>query len=290
MLIPSNKIRDIIRFFKNELNPIYESGEIEQMIVFCFEKYLNIKRADISLKLDETVSESVLLKINFVIKELKKNKPIQYVLNEADFYGLKFIVNENVLIPRPETEELVSLIIKNYTKKNKSISILDIGTGSGCIAISLKKNIENSKVYAMDVSEKALVVAKQNSELNKTEIQFVLNNILSLNSFESIECGFDIIVSNPPYIGFSEKNKMNKNVTDFEPHLALFVDDKNPLVFYEAISDFALKHLKIDGSLYFEINERYGEETANIMKQKGFKNVMLLKDLSNKNRILQGNI
>lgn len=297
MKIASNKIKDILRFFRDELNDSYENDELETIIAYCFEFYLKMNRADLITQENKTVSESELLKFNFAIKELKKHKPIQYVLGEADFYRLKFKVNEHVLIPRPETEELVHLIIKDIESAPSPLeragvrSILDIGTGSGCIPIALKKNISSAKVTAMDVSEEALEVAKQNARLNGVEVEFLLNDILNqATNNQQPANSFDIIVSNPPYICISEKESMNKNVLDYEPHLALFVENDNPLLFYNAICDYALKHLNKDGKIYFEINQSLGSETKNLLENKGFKNVELIKDLSNNNRILRGNI
>ncbi len=291
MRIASNKVGDIIRFFRNELKGIYEKEELEIIIAYCFEEFLNIKRTDLILLANNTVSESELLKFNFAVKELKKHKPIQYVLGKADFYGLKFIVNEHVLIPRPETEELVHLIIKDSQISNAKpqISLLDIGTGSGCISVALKKNIPSAKIYALDISEDALKVAKQNAEMNNVEIDFILDDILNPKSkILNPESNFDILVSNPPYICISEKDQMQKNVLDHEPHLALFVSDGDPLLFYKAIADFALKKLNPNGKIYFEINQVYGEEVKLILESKGFKNVELMKDINNKNRIFRG--
>ncbi len=289
MKIASNKIKDILRFFRDELNDSFEKDELETIIAYCFEFYLNLSRTDLSSKEEMTVSESELLKFNFAIKELKKHKPLQYILGEADFYRLKFKVNKHVLIPRPETEELVHLIIKD--NKSKSPSILDIGTGSGCIPIALKKNIPFAKVSAIDISEEALEVAKQNAILNQTDIEYVCDSILDpTSSISEPAFLFDIIVSNPPYICFAEKENMNKNVIEYEPHLALFVENNDPLLFYKAICDYALKHLNENGKIYFEINQSLGSETKNLLENNGFKNVELIKDLSNNNRILRGNI
>jgi len=296
MRMPSNKIADVIRFFRDELKSTYESGEIETFIAYCFEEFLNLKRADIFLNPTSTINESELLKFNFAIKDLKQHKPIQYILGKADFYGLKFIVNKDVLIPRPETEELVHLVLmenKKWAMENAEscCSILDIGTGSGCIPIALKKNIPSANVYALDISAKALEVAKQNAERNQVAINFFEHDILSSGSFlANPDLKFDCIVSNPPYICMSEKEQMQKNVLEYEPHLALFVDDENPLLFYNSIADFALKNLKPDGKLYLEINQALGLETKQVLENKGFKNVLLIKDLNNNIRILKGTI
>jgi len=289
MKIASNKIKDILRFFRDELNDTYEKEELESIIAYCLEDFLNIKRAAISLNLETTVSESELLKFNFAIKDLKNHRPLQYVLGLADFYRLRFFVNEQVLIPRPETEELVHLIIQD--NKLSAPSIIDIGTGSGCIPVALKKNIPAAIVSAIDISESALYLAKRNAQKNEVDVYFFLKDILSPDeNTEQQLSKYDIIVSNPPYICFSEKEQMHKNVLDYEPHLALFVNDNDPLLFYKAICDFALKNLKVKGKIYFEINQSLAPETRDLLESKGFKNVELIKDLSNNYRILRGNI
>lgn len=287
MRIASNKISDIVSYFRLELKGLYEDGEIDRIIEFCFEEYCGWKRSKIVTDPAATVSESDLLKFSFAVKKLKQHVPIQYILGKADFYGMKFLVNEHVLIPRPETEELVDLIIKE--NKGKKISILDIGTGSGCIAIALKKHIPDASVTALDVSESALNVAKQNAELNKVEINFIHGDILSPELNLGNSC-YDIVVSNPPYIATAEKASMEKNVLDHEPHLALFVDDTDPLLFYKAISQKALNCLKKEAELFFEINAALGSEAKLVLEERGFKNVCLLKDLNNKNRILRGTL
>ena len=290
MRIPSNKIADVVRFFRDELKYYYPKEEVETFIAYCFEEFAGLRRADIFLNSNDTVTESELLKFNFAIKDLKQNKPIQYILGKADFYGLKFLVSKHVLIPRPETEELVDLIIK-ATGTSPPISILDIGTGSGCIPIALKKNLQSTNLYALDISFEALEVAKQNAIMNNVHIDFFQHDILSAGSqLPDQDIKFNIIVSNPPYICISEKEQMQKNVLDYEPHIALFVSDNDPLLFYKMIADFALKHLKQNGKLYFEINRAFGLETKLMLENKGFKNVLLIKDLNNNNRILQGNI
>lgn len=288
MKIGSNKIRDIIRFFRQELKEIYEHDELESIIACCFEGFLGMDRSKIVLRSEDTVSESELLKFNFAVKELKKHKPVQYIVGSADFYGLKFFVNEHVLIPRPETEELVDLIIKD-AGKNAVVSILDVGTGSGCIPIALKKNIHSANVSSLDVSNEALVVAEKNANLNGVMINLFYKDILSPDQ-ELMNSYYDIIVSNPPYIAVSEKTALAPNVLEYEPHLALFVNNDDPLLFYRKISDFAFTNLKKGGRVYFEINQLYGQETKDMLENKGFKNVELIRDLNNNNRILRGNI
>ncbi|MFY9310800.1 MAG: peptide chain release factor N(5)-glutamine methyltransferase [Bacteroidia bacterium] len=292
MKIASNKIADIVRFFREELKGLYENGEIETFISYCFEAFIGMKRAAISINANTTVSESELLKFNFAVKDLKRHKPIQYILGEADFYGMKFYVNEHVLIPRPETEELVQLISSEFGVRSSEfgagrLSILDIGTGTGCIAIALKKQIEDVDVYAIDVSQDALEVAMKNAQKNTAGVKFYKHDILDdIASFPVSDVQFDIIVSNPPYIALSEKEQMDKNVTAYEPHIALFVDDNDPLLFYRAIADFALRHLKKSGKIYFEINQKLGSETRKLLEDKGYSNVQVLSDLNTNHRIV----
>jgi release factor glutamine methyltransferase len=290
MKIASNKIKDIIRFFKEQLKDIYDESEVNAMIRYCFEEFSGIRNVNANERGDDTVSESELLKYNFAVKDLKKEKPLQYILGKADFYGLKFIVNENVLIPRPETEELVHLIIKDVKSYGltSQISILDIGTGSGCIPVTLKKYIPKADIFAIDISEKALETAHLNATVNSVEVNFIPFNILSESELPVPD--LDIIVSNPPYIKLSEKETMKKNVLVYEPHVALFVNDEDSLLFYRAIANHAVKKLKPGGKIYFEINEKLGFETKELMEQKGFKNVELIKDINNKNRILRGTL
>lgn len=289
MKIASNKIKDIIRFFKEELNDLYPASEIDTFIKYCFEDFCSSSPLTVKAYENRTVSESELLKFNFAVKDLKKYKPIQYILTQADFYGMKFNVNESVLIPRPETEELVDLIINDNKNASSVLNILDIGTGSGCIPISLKKHLPHAIITALDVSEKALDIARQNSRINNTDVNFIFEDILH-PSEALLQKKYDIIVSNPPYVMASEKEKMDPNVLNYEPHLALFVDDNDPLLFYKAISDFAVKTLVPEGRIYFEINGALGAATKQLIESKGFKNVELIKDMTDKNRILRGTL
>ena len=287
MRIASTKIADVLKFFRQELKDIYDPGEIETFILYCFEAYLNFNKTDLILSATEHVTESELLKFNFAVKQLKQQRPIQYILGTADFYGLKFMVNEQVLIPRPETEELVELIIRENKAKQQP-AILDIGTGSGCIAVALKKNLPDANVSALDVSAEALEVARQNAQSNGVDISFLEQDILQWEPDKSLK--FNLIVSNPPYICHSEKAEMHKNVLEHEPHLALFVPNEDPLLFYRTIAEFALTHLEKNGKLYFEVNAYYGLEISKMLGEKGFKNITLINDLNNKNRILHGSI
>ena len=247
---------------------------------------MNLNRTEIRLDKGVKLLESELLKFNSVIKGLKKDIPIQQLFGKAPFYEREFVIDENVLIPRQETEELIQLIVE----KNKidSPRILDIGTGSGAIAISLNLEINNSKVYALDVSEKALDIAKKNKELLNGKVEFLKLDILKESSSKFTE-KLDLIVSNPPYVLNSEKELMLSNVLDYEPHLALFVEDANPLIFYKKIVDFALINLVEEGILYFEINEKYGEEVAGLM-QNNFNKIEIIKDLNGKDRFVFGTL
>ena len=306
MKIPTNKISSVIKFFKEELKEIYPETEIQSFIYLAFEHYLGFSKHDLVLKANNHISESELLHFNFVVKDLKKHKPIQYILGEMEFYGLKFKVNQHVLIPRPETEELVDWIIKNGTKDgsinlkqalerktSERINILDIGTGSGCIAIALKKNLPNATVTAMDISDNALLVSKENAVNNNVDVHFIHHDILGKNGKlpeegkKNTTAYLDIIVSNPPYICTSEKGLMEKNVLDYEPHSALFVDDNDFLLFFNTIADFALMKLKPGGELYFEINESYGIQILKMLEKKGFENCILKKDLRGKDRMIR---
>ena len=287
MKIASTKIADVIRYFRQELNSEYDPGEVEAFISYCFEAYLNFTKKDLLLKKEEFISESELLKFSFAVKQLKQHRPIQYILGKAYFYGLSFIVNEQVLIPRPETEELVDFIIQE-NKQRKDLNILDIGTGSGCIPIALKKKLPQASIMAVDVSVPALEIAKRNAALHHTEVSFFQQDILDRSTvFFNDAFKYDCIVSNPPYVLLSEKKSMEKNVLEHEPHLALFVVDEDPLLFYKTIADFSLQHLHPGGKLYFEINAAYGSETKDMLEKKGFKNPVLMTDLNNKNRILR---
>lgn len=271
--------------FKKELLPIYDEQEIDSFFYIILEKLHNLKRIDLALN-PETLMDGVHLKQwKNILSDLKIEKPIQYILGETEFCGLRFEVNENTLIPRPETEELVELVINEGKGKREvgKVKILDIGTGSGCIAVSLAANIPNAEVFAIDVSEKALATARRNAELNNVEVTFLLKNILET---EDLEDQFAIIVSNPPYVRNLEKAEIKPNVLEYEPHLALFVEDNDALLFYRKIVQLAMKNLSPNGKLYFEINQYLGKETAELLEGLGFKNVKLIKDIYGNDRII----
>lgn len=279
-----------------ELSSLYDAQEIESFFYLILECFHNKKRIDLALDPDMEMDAMQLLRWESVLSELKNEKPIQYILGETEFYGLPFLVNENTLIPRPETEELVEWIIKstNYETQSTKLRILDIGTGSGCIAISLAKNIPNAEVSAIDVSEKALATAKKNAEINKVEVNFINVDILKINDLVELPSSnfqlptqFDIIVSNPPYVRNLEKAEIKPNVLEYEPHLALFVEDTDALLFYKKIAQLAQKNLSENGKLFFEINQYLGKETVELLEDLGFKNIELKKDIYGNDRMIR---
>lgn len=270
--------------FIKELSPFYDAYEAESFFYLILENKHKLRQIDLALNHELTFSDGDLAVWSGFLNELKKEVPIQYLLGKTNFYGLDFEVNENVLIPRPETEELVEWIInENKDGKSKKIKILDIGTGSGCIAISLAKNLPNAEVYGIDVSKKAIETAKRNAINNNVDITFMYQNILDT---DVLACNFDIIVSNPPYVRNLEKEEIKKNVLDYEPHLALFVDDNDALVFYRKIAALAKSGLKENGKLYFEINQYLGKEMTDLLEKMDFKNIELRKDIYDNDRMI----
>ena len=282
------KIKEYKINFINSLLPFYDEMEAESFFYLILENRYQLRRIDLALDADKEFSDAEISNCNFILEKLKTQIPIQYILGTTHFYGSEFIVDENVLIPRPETEELVDWIVKLNTKlsKKKDLKILDIGTGSGCIAISLAKNILNSAVFAVDVSEKALAVAEKNATLNKVTVTFLQKNILETNHLDQ---KFDIIVSNPPYVRNLEKAEIKPNVLDNEPHLALFVPDNDPLIFYKKIAELAAANLNTNGQLFFEINQYLGKETQDLLESLGLKNIELRKDIYGNDRMIACN-
>ena len=278
------KIKEYRTQFIQELTSIYDEGEAESFFYLILEEKHKLKRIDLALQPDSVFTDSAILVWNSILEQLKLEIPVQYLLGKTSFYGLDFEVNEHVLIPRSETEELVDWIVESQKSKAESqkVKILDIGTGSGCIAISLAKNIPNAQVFAIDVSEKALATAKRNAVLNGVNVTFIEQNIL-----ETLDLGqdFDIIVSNPPYVRNLEKEEIKKNVLDNEPHLALFVEDNDALIFYRKIAELAQKNLSDSGQLYFEINQYLGKEMIDLLEELKFKNVELRKDIYENDRM-----
>jgi len=297
--------------FLDTLTPLYPKEEVLSFYKLLIDYKLNLSKVDIALNPNQIISQTNLNSFSEALAALKTEKPIQYIIGRTEFYGLAFYVNQQVLIPRPETEELVEWIISDRRqetgdgRQKKTINILDIGTGSGCIAISLAKNLADASVYAIDISEKALQIAKQNAVLNKVSIEFIEHDILNPNAIqtpntleenhnsviqgEAKNLKYDLIISNPPYVRQSEKKAMQKNILENEPHLALFVENDNPLLFYDRIADFAKENLTKNGKLYFEINQYLGQETVALLQDKGFITIELKKDLFGNDRMVRAN-
>ena len=287
-------IKDLKNIFHKELDAIYGVEEVASFFFICTENYYNITRLQLALDSDLAINKEEQTVIFNALEDLKNEKPIQYIIGETEFYGLPFKVNKHTLIPRPETEELVTLVLKTAKQKlkeSKPLTCLDIGTGSGCIAISLAKELKEAQVYARDVSTEAIKKAKENAVLNNVAVEFIKCDILNAcNETLNKDLKFNVIVSNPPYVRNLEKAEIKNTVLNNEPHLALFVEDDNPLLFYKAIAECATKKIHKNGKLFFEINEYLGEETKALVESIGFKNVEIIKDIFNKDRMLSADL
>lgn len=287
MKIATNKLSDLYEFYKAELLSIYDEEELYAIFELVCEHYLGYSKTDTRANFNGNLNQSDVLKIYDTAKALKTGSPIQYILGEAHFYNLKFNVNSSTLIPRPETEELVDLIIKQLKTQNSTFTtILDIGTGSGCIPVTLKKHLPIAKVTAIDISEKALEIAQSNAIKNKVEIEFIKCDILS--QFITHHSKFNTIVSNPPYVLNSEAKQMEIRVLEHEPHVALFVEDEDPIIFYKRIIDLCNEHLDAKGYLFFELNPIYANAVKNYADDsKIFNFTEILNDMSGKQRFLK---
>jgi release factor glutamine methyltransferase len=282
----TNKIRDIREFYIAELKNIYPAREASLFLDMIFEQRLNISSIDRALYPDRRISESEMLQVHFDIKELRKFRPIQYIHQVTGFCDLDLFVDERVLIPRPETEELVEWIANENTDC-AGIFILDVGTGSGAIALALKQRLPQAQVSGCDLSTEALDVAKINASKTGLVVDFFEMDIMS-KTYNSNLPEYDIIVSNPPYVTTSERKIMSRNVLDFEPEAALFVSDDDPLRFYRAVIRYAKTNLKTGGIIFFEINERFGTEVSELLIRNNYQNVRLKKDLFDKDRMISG--
>lgn len=284
--------------FVERLKTIYDERESANIADWVFDSIANNKRLDRFTHKEKEFSNSTIQQLNAVLQRLLAHEPVQYILGEAWFYKMKFFVNEHVLIPRPETEELVEWVVEEIRNKkleirNKGVSqlitnystILDIGTGSGCIAVALKKELQNAEVFAVDVSEDALQVAKKNALDQNAVINFIQFDFLNEDVWLTLPT-FDVIVSNPPYIPEDEKNKLAKNVTEYEPHLALFVANDDPFIFYKKIASFAAMHLKQNGKFFVEVHEDYSEEVQQIFAKKNF-TTEIKKDMYGRERMIK---
>lgn len=284
-------LKTLREHFYTSLEQDYPETEIQAFFNILADCFLKLKGFEIPLHLYASISGKKIEKFEHAIKRLKKQEPIQYIIGTTEFYGLPFKVNEHTLIPRPETEELVQCIIEATAEKDV-ISILDIGTGTGCIAISLAKYKPDASVYAIDVSKKALAVAKINAKLNEVNTKFMEVDILNWEessfTLDFEPKTFDVIVSNPPYVRELEKAQMSANVLKHEPALALYVEDTDPLIFYIAITNFATIYLKENGCLFFEINQYLGAEMVQLLEKSGFASVTLQKDIFGNDRMVSG--
>ena len=288
-------IREFRDYFKITLKKLYPASEIDTFLFLLLEEYLNFKRIDIVLKSNFNISSEVLTLLKSSTKLLQQEIPIQYIIGKTEFYGFPFILNEHVLIPRPETEELVTFILDKVSKlesyhtikKENTIKILDIGTGSGCIPIALKKSLPLAEISALEKSDKALRIAEKNTHLNKVDINLIQQDILKTTELNNT---YDIIVSNPPYVRESEKKEIKNNVLNNEPHMALFVEDNNPLIFFDKIAELAKNHLTKNGLLFFEINQYLGKETVDLLRLKGFNTIELKKDIFGHDRVIIASI
>ena len=279
-------LKEIKNIYHLELDPLFPKEEVDSFFYLVIDHYLGLERFVLAMQPNFVVSKDNEEPLFYALSQLKQERPIQYILGKAHFCDLEFGVDENVLIPRPETEELVYWILNEVQQgtRQAGLKILDIGTGSGCIAISLAKNLPNAKVYALDISKKALQIAQQNAVDNEVDIVFLEADILSMEGYKD---KFDVIVSNPPYVRELEKKEMKNNVLEHEPGLALFVSDGDPLIFYTKITLFALNHLKASGMLFFEINQYLGEEMKQLLEAGNFSEIELRKDMFGNDRMLK---
>ena len=277
-------IKEVYRNFLLQVQTVYSASEASVITDIIFES-VNIHKTDVIKNPQQTIGETANQLINDRLQQLLQHKPIQYILGEAWFYNMKFKVNEHVLIPRPETEELVEWVIENSKLHVSNSKILDIGTGSGCIAIALKKNLTGSNVTAIDVSHDALKTAAENALHNHANVDFIQTDFLQSSEWNKLGM-FDIIVSNPPYIPINEKETMSRHVTQYEPSTALFVPDEDPLVFYEKIAAFGKDHLNYDGKIFVETHENLAQRTAAAFRSAKYNYVDVKQDIFGKERMV----
>lgn len=284
MKVPTNRIKDIVNHYVNEIIPLYGKEEATQLVLLLTEHYFGIDRLKLAVEPDFRLTESELLTIHFAVKELKQYKPVQYIIGQSEFFGRHYFVNEDVLIPRPETEQLVQLTIDSISKNKNYKRILDVGTGSGCIAVSLAIELPEISVSACDISEKALETAKKNADALDAGVSFFECDVIHFN--QDLLPEWDLIVSNPPYVTESDKKQMQQNVMAWEPHLALFVTDEDPLIFYRSIIQFSTDHLSIGGCILFEINELFGNQLVKLLQDNHFTDISIHLDFHSKNRFI----
>ncbi|MBT8252377.1 MAG: peptide chain release factor N(5)-glutamine methyltransferase [Flavobacteriaceae bacterium] len=283
------RLKSIQKIFHKQLDPIYGKQEVDSFFFILIEYYFNLPRYYLALDPDFGLSKDEQALMIKALHDLKQERPIQYIIGVTNFLGMPFKVNENVLIPRPETEELVGWVLKELKAMNKTDArVLDVGTGSGCIAIAIAKEFPAAKVYGLDVNGDILEMAKENAELNNVQVHFLISDVLiNRDSVPHTSDGFDIIVSNPPYVRYAEKRYIRNNVLKNEPHMALFVDDSNPLKFYDAISELAYHNLNSGGQLFFEINAYLAKDMQILLSGKGFELIELRQDIFGKDRMIK---
>jgi release factor glutamine methyltransferase len=282
-------IADALKMFDTLLT-IYDQQEINSIKYLVLSDISNLSKAQLRAFQDKELSEDAAEKLQNIISRLQTGEPVQYILGHTEFYGLPFKVNPSVLIPRPETEELVEWVLSEVRGQKSEVgSILDIGTGSGCIPITLKKHLPQTQVSGLDISPAALQTAMQNALLNEVEVEFIEADILN-PPIAIRNTQYAIFISNPPYVTEHEKQDMHQNVLSHEPHSALFVPNADPLLFYRAIADFAVEHLQPNGLLFFEINENLGKETVELLAAKGFKDIELRQDMRGMDRMIRAQL
>ncbi len=283
MKISDNTIQAVNTYFKQQLEATLDPNELKMTYRIMMEHYFGLSSTDLLIKRDHRFTESELVKVIHCVKRLQKQEPLAHILGVTEFYGLPFLVNQHTLIPRPETEELVDWILHDYPQRCPKI--LEIGTGSGCIPIVLKKHLTTSEIASYDISEEALEVAKRNAERNQVVVNFQKVDVL--NASFAADTTWDIIVSNPPYIAQKEFDSMDTNVTNYEPHLALFVSDDDPLIFYRKIAEIGLQHLSQGGAIYVEINQYLSAQTVTLFQSMGFSQVVLQQDINGNDRMIK---
>ncbi|MCK9452187.1 MAG: peptide chain release factor N(5)-glutamine methyltransferase [Bacteroidales bacterium] len=285
MKVPSNRLKTVRDYYAGLLVPLYKASEAAQLVQQLIKHFFGFDKINMALQPELRLNESELLQLHFAVKELLSSRPLQYVLGETAFYGRRFITKAGALIPRPETEQLLDLIIDKEKSRNP-LTILDIGTGSGCLAVSLALEFPEAKVTAFDVSADALEVACENAKLHEVAVDFIKADLLTEKQLY-LGLQADLIVSNPPYVRLSEKALMHKNVTEWEPSLALFVPDEDPLLFYRALAQLAAEMLNVGGSIWVEINEAFAEEVMAVFVEYGLSNAQCFQDFHDKNRFVR---
>lgn len=283
------KTKELKKYFVDAISELYPSEEVQSFFNLLSEKHLGLSRIEMALHPDKTIPEEQISMFKEAVQRLQQFEPIQYIIGETEFFGLTFKVDKNVLIPRPETEELVTWVISDFRFQISEFRILDIGTGSGCISVALASKLPETNITAVDISVEALEIAKQNASLNKVNVDFKKVDILNSKNWNLVfeDLNFNCIVSNPPYVRELEKELMEPNVVKYEPVTALFVKDDDPLLFYRKIAQFGKKYLKHKGLLFFEINEYLGESLIVLLKEEGYSEIEIKNDIFGKDRMIK---